>query len=52
MSKNIMYIYVIVLNVMSYMFPTQIGLVIVIDVFVILSYITSFIMDKWYFNDR
>ncbi len=51
MSKNEVYIFMILLNILSYIFPTLIGLVIVIDIFVGLSLITSFILGKWYFKD-
>lgn len=51
MSKNDVYIFMILLNVLSYIFPTLLGLVIVIDIFVGLALITNFILEKWYFKD-
>ncbi len=52
MSETTIYIYVIILNLLSYLFTTLTGLIVIIDIFVVLSYITSCIMDKWYFNGR
>lgn len=51
MSKNEVYIFMIVLNVILYIFPTLTGFVIVIDIFVGLSLITNYILEKWYFKN-